>query len=336
MTEYTLHFDHLDGDTGIGPRDVEGDTAADLAQAVHRHARGYLGSRQIDIHVDAEALTGDVIRHGATVGTFRMLPIDDAPAPREEVVCSSPGHIRHGWTVDDVGRLAWGVAATDAWNRAMTAGERYDHARYGIVTHLLSSDETPSRHDLYRAGQAEISSAAYAELRYKGVDDKQDYGTVPRAAAYWHTSAANPVEERVIERIALHQVWPLLTRRQAQALSTVAACDDYQQAVEALGVTERSLAGRLLEARRKVTTAWFEHETPPRRRRSQSPARSGLDSLGRKRITVSQLEQARNRQYAGETLRAIAPDFGITPQALGALLRGDRKPAPDPVGSVAA
>ena len=44
---------------------VTGTTATELAQAVHQHARGWLGARTVDIHLDQETLTGTVLRAGA-------------------------------------------------------------------------------------------------------------------------------------------------------------------------------------------------------------------------------------------------------------------------------
>lgn len=340
MTEYTLRFDRVDGDTRIRPLTIEGESPADLAQAVHRHARGYLGSRTIDIHLDEETLTGSVLRNGSTVGQFTLQPVQEE-APQPEQSSNAPGHIRHGRTLDDVERIAWGVATSDRWHTSWALSERHDHARHGIVVHLLSADQPPNDHDLYRAGLAEINRAVHAELRFKGRDDTANehgaFNVLPQVTRYWNPPATSPLEERIVERVALHQVWPLLTDRQRQALAALAACGDYQQAAEALDLNLSTLDMRLAKGRSRIASVWFEHETPPRRtgRDRRVSTRSGLDSAGRPRITVSQLEKIRSRRDQGELLREIAPDYGITRQALGALLRGNRKPAPDLVGEAA-
>lgn len=339
MDAYTLYFNHLDGDTSIGPRTVEGDTPADLAQAVHRHARGYLGSRTIGIHLDEETLTGSVTRNSTAVGEFTLLATT-APSPLAEVTSDGIGHLRHGWTIEHVDGLAWGVATSDRWHSATPLEEKHDHARYGILTHLLSVGEPPASHDLYRAGLAEIGRAVTADNQFYGrrhtADEHGNFGHIPQAARYW-THTPQTLEDRVIERIALTQVWPLADDRQRQAIAALAACGDYEQAAAAIGVQRSALTKRLRGGRTAITAAWFEHETPPRRRSNDRrvSARSGLDSTGRPRITVSQLDEARARHEAGEVLRKIAPDYGITKAALGRLLRGDRQPAPDCVAVAA-
>ncbi|GAA2107620.1 hypothetical protein [Streptomyces synnematoformans] len=336
-TAYTLVFDHLDGDRRIPPLQVAGSGPADLAQIVHWHARGRLGTRRVDVLVHPKTLHGTVRSHGVVVGAFSLTAAEAAPAP-VETTSNAPEHLRHGWVLDDVERIAWGVASSDRWHRGMPVQERHDHARYGVLCHVLAADEPPAEYDLFRAGLAEISRVVQSELRFKGRDDESGYGFIPRAAAYWHRPPENTMEERVVERLALHQALPLLTTGQRQALMALAACEDYQRAADALRVTQSSLHARLAGGRARFVAAWFEHESPPPRRRRDRRiyARSGLDSLGRKRVTVSQLQQARARRENGELLREIAPDLGITPQALGALLRGVHKPAPDPTQAGAA
>ncbi|MFJ8929293.1 hypothetical protein ACIRLA_22210 [Streptomyces sp. NPDC102364] len=341
MTEYTLHFDRLGGDTGVGARSVAGETAAELAQAVHRHARGYLAGRRVDVRLSEEMLTGEIVSHGVTIGAFHLAPAVTPSAP-PETTSDAVGHVRHGFTLDDVERIAWGVAASsDRWHRATPVGERHDHARYGIVVHLLAADAPPTDRDLYTAGLAEINRAVHSEFTAVGrtdtADERGEFGYLPQVARYWHQAVTNPVEERVLERLALAQVWPLLTDLQRGALATLASCGDYEQAATALGVKLSALDMRLAAGRRKVAAAWFEHETPPRRRRKDRrvATRSRLDSLGRSRITVSQLEEVRERRHRGELIREIAADFGITPQALGRLLLGINRPAPDLIGGAA-
>lgn len=336
---HTLYFDHLDGDTNIGPRTVSGTTPAELAQAVHRHARGYLGGRRVDVHLDEDTLTGTIVSHGQTVGEFALTATPPA-APPVEVSSDEVGHLRHGWTVDAIDGLAWGVATSDRWHRATPLDERHDHARYGILTHLLAAEEPPAEYDLYRAGVAEIDRAVTAERQFFGrrhrPDENGEFGYIPQAARYWaHTPQS--LEDRVIERLALGQVWPQADRPQQQALAALAACGDYEQAADALGLSRSALTVRLRRGRAAITAAWFEHETPPRRRSNDRrvSSRSGRDRKGRPRITASQLDEARARHEAGETLREIAPDYGLARPSLGALLRGDRKPAPDPVEAAA-
>jgi WhiB family redox-sensing transcriptional regulator len=52
------------------------------------------------------------------------------------------------------------------------------------------------------------------------------------------------------------------------------------------------------------------------------------------RITVSQLAVMRVRREAGELLREIADDYGVSPGQVGKLLAGTKKPVPDPVPEI--
>lgn len=53
----------------------------------------------------------------------------------------------------------------------------------------------------------------------------------------------------------------------------------------------------------------------------------------RRRLTVTELDDVRRRNDAGEPLRAIAADLGFTDSYLSRLLSGKLQPAPDPLGA---
>ena len=54
---------------------VEGADADALAEGIHRHAGKYLLSRDYDVVVNLEAMTGDI--GWGRFGTFRLLEVDD-------------------------------------------------------------------------------------------------------------------------------------------------------------------------------------------------------------------------------------------------------------------
>lgn len=324
MAEYTLYFDHLDGDTNIGPRTVEGDTATDLAQAVHRHARGYLGSGRVDVLLNDEALTGSVLRNGITVGQFTLTTVE----PKTAAAAGAPDEVRHGYTLHDVQHLTRLTLRLDRWYTAGDMEERYNAVWFAIVEALLTADEAPSRSDLLRAGTEASDALVRDEMRTHGRCTLNTGQPMPRFHAYWNPSNAPSPEPRVVERNALEQIWPQLQPRQQQALTALAATGDYEKAAAALGVATGTFTVLVSAGRRRFYTWWHEHEAPSRQWRTDRrvSSRNGKH-LGKVRLTTTQVDAYRARHYAGETLRALAAEAGIAPTNLSRLIKGQSKPA---------
>lgn len=329
VIQYTLHFDHLDGDTGIGPRDVEGDTAADLAQAVHRHARGYLGTARVDVHLDEETLTGDIVSHGILAGQFRLAVKEPEPA--------APARLLHGYTAHGIDGLVRKVMAASRW-RSGDRDERLAVVRCAIVERLCLPEE-PSRTELFGIGLSASDQHVRDELRHHGWDLRNlDNGSAARAAfqAYWQAATAPSPERRVVDRQALVQIWPQLTPRERDALQALADTGDRLLAAAAMGVTEKGFNAMVNRARHRFLAWWHEGEAPSTFwHATRAPARC-TDSTRSRCLTVSQVQALRDRHEEGdETIRAIAADIGIGASTLQRYLCGDTVPAPDPVGVAA-
>jgi len=331
MADYSLVFDYLDGDRGLIPRTVSGDTAAELAQDVHRHARGYMGSRRVDIHLDEATLAGTITNHGAVVGTFHLaltqLPSQYATQPL------------HGYTAADIDNLARKTLAVDRWH-AGDIEERRAAVRFAIVEYLCTAGEQPTPRDLVTVGLRASDRHVTRELHHHGwdIDDlSAGAGAMVGFQRYWQASPSGSPERRIVEREALNQIWSQLTPRQQQALNTLAAAGDYAAAATALGIADGTFRVLISQARRRYLTWWHEGEQPSRTWRTDrhSYSRDGL-WRGRRRLTVSEVNQLRARFHEGEKLAALASEAAVHKSTLSSLLSGRTKPAPDSAGGVAA
>lgn len=261
MSEYTLRFDHLDGDTLVRPLTIRGESPGDLAQAVHRHARGYLGSRTVDIHYNQDALTGSVLRNQVTVGEFTLTETPDPPEPNAEA------QLLHGYTLNDLHHIARSAVHANRWHNAADIQDRLDAAWHAIVEHLLTTTEPPTRGDLFWAGTRGSDQSVRQTGQAHGYNFTQPgTGSRPRFVAYWFDeSAPTPSpENRVVDRHALAQIWPQLTPRQQEALTALAATEDYRLAAQHLGVTPGTFNVLISGARQRFLTWWHEGEAPSR------------------------------------------------------------------------
>lgn len=204
-----------------------------------------------------------------TLRTFYAYPRE---APREPVPTApaGPDALRHGFTIADIDRATRAAVIADR-SRAMDQRTAYDIAWEGICLHLLEAEQAPHYGDLVRAGW----QAIYAEIRQghrmRGIpetDRGYDTDTRPRFAQYWGALVQPGHETHIVERIALHQILPVLTEMQQQGLAALAARGDYQAAADLLGIDYKALVARVGSARKRFLAAWFEHETPPRKRRT--------------------------------------------------------------------
>ncbi|MEE4419487.1 hypothetical protein [Streptomyces bugieae] len=133
-----------------------------------------------------------------------------------------------------------------------------------------------------------------------------------------------------MESLTLTQIWPLLSLAQQQAVMALALTGDHQEAADSLGLTLIAFSGRLKNARRRVFQLWYEHETPPRRRRLDKRVLTHSGTWqGRRLLTESDLERLRSRRNNGATLQALSEETGYSKAGLSNLLAGKRKPARD-------
>jgi DNA-directed RNA polymerase specialized sigma24 family protein len=239
-------------------RNVTGTTPTDLAQAVHRHARGLLGG-QIDIHLDG--LTGTAHRNHAHAADLTLTPTPPAPET------PGPAHgdgIRGGWTLTDLDRLAKTVVSNNrTWWPAGDRNDQYTAAWHGIVEHLYTADEPPARRDLLEAGRNALADDVRDTMRHRGMRrDTSNNGA--RYAMYWDWAGrATPgPESGIVERAALDQILSALTARQREAFAALAAAGDYPEAARVLGIADQTFRSLLGRARGAFRELWHEGEEP--------------------------------------------------------------------------
>ncbi|UQA91043.1 helix-turn-helix domain-containing protein [Streptomyces halobius] len=225
----------------------------------------------------------------------------------------------------------------DRWNEG-DADERYDAVLYAITEHLLTTDTPPTARDLVRIGLRASNRHVETEMHHRGYDPRNlaaGSGALPGFLRYWQHTGRVPWDERLVEAVALAQIWPLLTPLQQQAVTALALTGDHQAAADSLGVGMPTHAARLHKARLAVAALWHEHETPRRPARDKRVlARSG-HYRGRRLLTEQDLEALRDRRAEGATLRELAAETGYSAGALCNLLRGKRRPAAAVVGGEA-
>ncbi len=305
----------------------------DLAQAVHGHVRGLLGSARVDIRLDPDALAGEITNHGVAAGTFALAPEVSAPARRGRV----PMHGYSAAAIDDVARHA---IALDRW-RSGDVEERTAVARFAIVEHLCTAEEPVTRRELIGVGLRAADRYVVREMHHHGWDIDNvaaGGGAMAGYQRYWQAGPGASPERGVVERAALAQIWPQLTPRQRQALEALRDAGDYAQAAASLGVTDGTFRVLISSARRRFLLWWHEGETPSKTWRTDRHlySRDGM-CRGKRQLTVSEVERLRDRYQdeEGPTLTVLAAEVGVHKSTLSALLRGRTRPAPDPVDEAA-
>lgn len=209
--------------------------------------------------------------------------------------------IRYGYNLADLDRLAR-ASLWRSWMATIPFADRYQTAWSAIAEHLCAADTRPEPVDLIRAAEDAISQARYDDWHHQGFDYNRGDGTMGRFVAYWTGLGATPdPAPRVIDHIALWQIWPQLTPNHRNALLALATHGDYQTAAGTLGLTYKAYTMLLVRARRAFFALWHEGETPSRPwgtdRRQGSKARS-----------VASLVRQRERRRTPPTQEAAGSD----------------------------
>lgn len=255
------------------------------------------------------------------------------------VTAHGPAEVGHGYTLDDLHRLTRATIKRDRVY-AMDITDRMEIIWFAMVELILTSEKRPDAYDLIGVGMRATSrmlrddQATHGQRTYDPWAGREAMVSYQR---YWWTAAApapSP-EHRVVERLTVRQILPLLSPRQREALTMLAATGDYERAGTAMSVTANTFRVLVSQARRRFLLLWHEGETPSRQWRTDRRVRSrnGRDHLGRQRLTVSQVDRIRARYQGGETLKALGAEHDVSSTCLSRLLRGLSRPAPDPVGA---
>jgi hypothetical protein len=176
--------------------------------------------------------------------------------------------LRYGYTFSEISRLTNIAVRRDVWHQSMPVPERLDIAWSAIAEHLYSCAEKPEPGTLIRAAWSALQAETEATWHTHGVsrsaavfDGDQ---TMPGFARYWSARNTLGPEERIVERIALGQIWGALPEEHKLLISVLAMTDDYGKAAEALGKIRQTYVTQLSSARRSFRELWHEGETPSR------------------------------------------------------------------------
>lgn len=262
MTSYRLQLT-LDGQA-LPQLTIDGDTTPDLAQAVHRHARGHLGSQTVTVRIAADGLSGDVVRGRTVCGEFVLQEERPAPSPAPRTADDGSPVVAHGFTMADLHKMAAAACRADR-SLASDAHTRYSVAWSAIATALCEAQDPPQRNELVQVGWQAIYNEV-REMRHTfGFRDKEGTNGVassPRFVQYWTQPPSQP-DGAIIERLAVGQILATLTESERAAVIALAVHDDYALGAQALGVKDGAFRARLIAARRRFRGHWFAPETAP-------------------------------------------------------------------------
>jgi hypothetical protein len=176
--------------------------------------------------------------------------------------------LRHSYTLDSLQRLAHFAARRKLWHGGLALPERAEIALSAMAEHLYASDQPPAASELIHTGWKAISEHLNQRSQFQGHDTSDRYAatTRPRFETYWRDAARHSLspEDRIIERLALAQIWPHLRLVHQQALTALAVHGDYQQAATALGEPYATFKSQVSRARREFLELWHEGEVPSR------------------------------------------------------------------------
>lgn len=177
--------------------------------------------------------------------------------------------VKHGLTMADLDRAARMALGRNVGVNAFSWAERYDMAWSAAALALCEATEPPTVSDLASAGWQAVADARQTEMRHHGIDSTRRIGEGrPMFERYWSWMAApaRSFEDGVVERLALRQVWPLLTGTQRAALVALAVHGSVPLAAQATGVGASALHRAAWLGRERFMRYWHEGETPPVRR----------------------------------------------------------------------
>jgi hypothetical protein len=173
--------------------------------------------------------------------------------------------LRHGYTLAEVTRLSVLAVRRQRWNQAADFSDRLEVAWHAIVEHIYTAAERPSERDVMYAGWRAIGEFVASDYQFRGHNRQDRYaGVTAGFERYWWT-AARPTpgpEERVTDRVALAQIWPLLRPLHRQVLTALAVHDDYGLAAAALGKSRKTFTTQVGQARQAFLKLWHEGESP--------------------------------------------------------------------------
>ncbi|HEY7146231.1 MAG TPA: hypothetical protein VH637_18475 [Streptosporangiaceae bacterium] len=170
-----------------------------------------------------------------------------------------------GYTLHELSQIPRRAAVYCRWGDRFPLPERFEIAWAGVVDYLAGCAIAPDSFEVYKAGMRAIGRASDRDLREHGVKRSDgSLAAMPRFDAYWMTGTAPAADTRVIERVALWQIWEMLRPLHQMALLALAAHGDYARAAQATGYPYTSFSCLIRDARAEFLALWHEGESPSR------------------------------------------------------------------------
>lgn len=175
--------------------------------------------------------------------------------------------VRHGYTMGDIDRIARAAAVNTRSGRrdSRDADELYE-AAWGAIVELLCTTETAlAGRDLYWAGVRGVDVVRREISRHRGVDRRDPWAGTYVAEGflrYWIDRwPGSPVEDAVVDRLAVQQVVAALNPRERDHLVLLALHGGDVAAAGAVS-GRRSYAALVTAARHAAQALWHDGETP--------------------------------------------------------------------------
>lgn len=143
--------------------------------------------------------------------------------------------------------------------------ERVAAAASAIAIALCEAGEPPTEKDLMRCAWQASDRVIADWLHSHGVDNRAHRRGEQREhfALYWASEPRDSAETRVVETLALEQIWAQLPATGQEALTALALHGTYDAAAQSLGLSYFGLCSRLNRTRAVALRLWHEGETPP-------------------------------------------------------------------------
>ncbi len=141
--------------------------------------------------------------------------------------------------------------------------ERFEAAWSAIGELVWNSPSPPPRREMVTAGVRAVNSWQRAEEHHHG-DSRHTGAPMENFGRYWlglHPRPSSP-ENRVVEMVAMCQIWPQLTDTDRAAIVALATHGTITEAARAVGVDARTFGGRVRLARARFLIWWHEGEEP--------------------------------------------------------------------------
>ena len=201
-----------------------------------------------------------------------------------------PDHIGHGYRYQELREIALMAARAWRYPRIASYDDRREWAFDGIIDLVLTATTYPTVSDLVRAGNDGIRRQVYAVSRMNGRPDRGDQQPGRNFVIFWYTPHQEVPVDAIVERIALKQVWPLLTPLERLTLNTLAACDfSTPKAAHYLGIPQSTFSQRVMRARRRFAEAWYWPDRPPAFRRAHQVFDTDQRRATRRRTMLASL-----------------------------------------------